>query len=60
MPRSVSSGTFVAFIGDRGRGAMSDKSSALRAKSNDVRDVPMTQPEGLGRRWPDSSLLVSH
>ncbi len=39
---------------------MSDKSSALRAKSNDVREMPMTQPEGLGRRWPDSSLLVSH
>ncbi len=39
---------------------MSDKSSALRAKSNDVRVEPMTQPEGLRQDWPYSSLLVGH
>jgi nucleoside-diphosphate-sugar epimerase len=60
VPRSIRSDTFVAVIAAHGRGAMSDKSGALRAKSNKARGAAMTQPNGLRRRWPDSLLLVGH
>ena len=60
MPRSVSSDTFVAVIAAHGREAMSDKSSALRAKSDKARGTAITQPKGLGCRWLDSLLLVGH
>lgn len=56
----MSSGAFVAAIAVRERDAMSDKSSALRAKSDKGRGMAMTQPKGLGRGRPDSSLLVGH
>jgi hypothetical protein len=60
VTHSVSSDTFVAVIGTRRRGAMSDKSNALRAKSNDVCGMPITQPEGLGRSECTGTYGVGH